>query len=64
MTSATVTQLGEMITNISGNTGNLETQTGEFAGIFQTAADKSGSSVKPETDKVRATATEILRVVF
>ena len=60
MTSATVTQLGEMITNISGNTGNLETQTGEFAGIFQTAADKSGSPVKPETDKdkVRATATE------
>ncbi len=58
MTSATVTQLGEMITNISGNTGNLETQTGEFAGIFQTAADKSGSSEKPETDKVRATATE------
>ncbi len=58
MTSATVTQLGEMITNISGNTGNLETQTGEFAGIFQTAADKSESSVKPETEKVKTTATE------
>ncbi len=58
MTSATVTQLGEMITNISGNTGNLETQTGEFAGIFQTAADKTESSAKPETENVRTTATE------
>lgn len=58
MTSATVTQLGEMITSISGNTGNLETQTGEFAGIFQTAADKSESSVRPETETVRTTATE------
>lgn len=58
MTSATVTQLGEMITNISGNTGNLETQTGEFAGIFQNAADKSGSSAKPVTEKAKTTATE------
>lgn len=58
MTSATVTQLGEMITNISGNTGNLDTQTGEFAGIFQTAADKSGGTVKRETEQVRTTATE------
>lgn len=58
MTSATVTQLGDMITNISGNIGNSETQTGEFAGIFQTAADKSGSLVKPETENLRTSATE------
>lgn len=58
MTSATVTQLGDMITNISGNIGNSETQTGEFAGIFQTAADKSGSSIKLEAENVRTSATE------
>ena len=41
MTSATVTQLGEMIANISNNMGNMDSQNGEFAGIFQTAAEKS-----------------------
>lgn len=58
MTSATVTQLGEMITNISGSTGNTETQTGEFAGIFQTAADKSGGMETKETETVKTSVTE------
>lgn len=55
MTSATVTQLGEMIANISGNAGNTETQTGEFAGIFQTAAGKSEGAGPQETVKTSVT---------
>lgn len=55
MTSATVTQLGEMIANISGNAGNAETQTGEFAGIFQTAAGKSEGVGPQETVKTSVT---------
>ena len=58
MTSATVTQLGEMLTNISTGTGNTETQNGEFAGIFQTAAEKNGSNEALGTEPVKATATE------
>ena len=41
MTSATVTQLGEMIANISNNISNMDSQNGEFAGIFQTASEKT-----------------------
>ena len=58
MTSATVTQLGEMLTNISTGTGNTEKQNGEFAGIFQTAAEKNGSNETLGTEPVKATATE------
>lgn len=58
MTSATVTQLGEMLTNISAGTGSTETQNGEFAGIFQTAAEKNGSNSELSTEPVKATATE------
>ena len=59
MTSATVTQLGEMIANISGNAGNTETQTGEFAGIFQTAAGKSEGAGPQETVKTSVTEKNI-----
>ena len=58
MTSATVTQLGEMIVGVNNNTGNMDTQTGEFAGIFQTAADKNGEAVKQDVETVKPSATE------
>ncbi len=58
MTSATVTQLGEMLTNINASMGNTETQTGEFAGIFQTAAEKSGESSEFGKEPAKVTATE------
>lgn len=56
MTSATVTQLGEMIANISNNMGNMDSQNGEFAGIFQTAAEKSEGM---ENQQVPATKTSV-----
>ena len=56
MTSATVTQLGEMIANISNNMGNMDSQNGEFAGIFQTAAEKTEGM---ENQQVPATKTSV-----
>ena len=58
MTSATVTQLGEMISNISSSTNSSEMQNGEFAGIFQTAADKSSDVQVQEAEPVKTSATE------
>lgn len=58
MTSATVTQLGEMIANINNNMGNMDSQNGEFAGIFQTAAEKTEGTDKTETAAVKTYATE------
>ena len=58
MTSATVTQLGDMMMGISNNIGNMDTQNGEFAGIFQTAAEKSEGTVKEEPVVTKASATE------
>ncbi len=58
MTSATVTQLGEMIANINNNMGNMDSQNGEFAGIFQTAAEKTEGTDKAETATVKTYATE------
>ena len=56
MTSATVTQLGEMIANISNNMGNMDSQNGEFAGIFQNAAEKTEGV---EDQQVPATKTSV-----
>ena len=58
MTSATVTQLGDMMMGISNNIGNMDTQNGEFAGIFQTAAEKSEGTVKEEPMITKTSATE------
>lgn len=58
MTSATVTQLGEMIVGISNNTGNMDTQNGEFAGIFQTAAEKSEGSETQDMTTAKTSVTE------
>ncbi len=58
MTSATVTQLGEMLAGISNTTGNMDTQNGEFAGIFQTAAQKSEGTEIQETVTTKTSATE------
>ncbi len=58
MTSATVTQLGEMIANISNNLGNMDSQNGEFAGIFQTAAEKSEGVEMKQTAATKTSVTE------
>ncbi len=58
MTSATVTQLGDMIAGISNNLGSMDTQNGEFAGIFQTAAEKSEAPVKQGNAIAKTSATE------
>ncbi len=60
MTSATVTQLGEMFTNISSSASSSEMQNGEFAGIFQTAADKTADAqtTEPEQEQVKPSVTE------
>lgn len=58
MTSATVTQLGEMIANISNNMGNMDSQNGEFAGIFQTAAEKSEGMEIQQTSAPKTSVTE------
>ena len=58
MTSATVTQLGEMIANISNNMGNMDSQNGEFAGIFQTAAEKSEGMENQQTPATKTSVTE------
>lgn len=58
MTSATVTQLGEMIANISNNMGNMDSQNGEFAGIFQTAAEKSEEMEIQQTPATKTSVTE------
>ena len=58
MTSATVTQLGEMIAGISNNIGNMDTQNGEFAGIFQTAAEKTEGLEKQEHLTSKTSAVE------
>ena len=58
MTSATVTQLGEMLAGISNTTGNMDTQNGEFAEIFQTAAQKSEGTEIQETVTTKTSATE------
>lgn len=59
MTSATVSQLSEMFINIGGNTGNTAKQNGDFAEIFQTAADKSGAVNAQESSKMTATESAI-----
>ena len=52
MTSATVTQLNEMFSNIGGSTGSgAMAQNGEFAGVFQTVADKGDSTNVSEMPK-------------
>ena len=58
MTSATVTQLGEMIANISNNMGNMDSQNGEFAGIFQTAAEKSDGMEIQQAPTTKTSVTE------
>ncbi len=58
MTSATVTQLGEMIANISNNMGNMDSQNGEFAGIFQTAAEKTEGMEIQQTPATKTSVTE------
>ena len=58
MTSATVTQLGEMIANISNNMGNMDSQNGEFAGIFQTAAEKSEGMEIQQTPTTKTSVAE------
>lgn len=58
MTSAVVTQLGEMISNINSSTNSSEMQNGEFAGIFQTAADKSATSETQGYEQGKTSATE------
>ncbi len=58
MTSATVTQLGEMIANISNNMGNMDSQNGEFAGIFQTAAEKSEGMEIQQAPATKTSVTE------
>lgn len=58
MTSATVTQLGEMIASISNNLGNMDSQNGEFAGIFQTAAEKSEGMEMKQTVATKTSVTE------
>ncbi len=58
MTSATVTQLGEMIANISNNMGNMDSQNGEFAGIFQTAAQKSDGMEIQQAPTTKTSVTE------
>lgn len=58
MTSATVTQLGEMIAGITNNTGNMDMQNGEFAGIFQTVAEKTEAVEKSEPVAGKATVVE------
>lgn len=58
MTSATVTQLGEMIANISNNMGNMDSQNGEFAGIFQTAAEKSDEMEIQQAPATKTSVTE------
>lgn len=58
MTSATVTQLGEMIANISNNMGNMDSQNGEFAGIFQTAAEKSDEMEIQQAPTTKTSVTE------
>ncbi len=58
MTSATVTQLGEMIANISNNLGNMDSQNGEFAGIFQTAAEKTEGMENQQMTTTKTSVTE------
>ena len=58
MTSATVTQLGEMIAGITNSTGNMDMQNGEFAGIFQTVAEKTEAVEKTEPIANKATVVE------
>lgn len=58
MTSATVTQLGEMIANISNNMGNMDSQNGEFAGIFQTAAEKSEGMEIQQAPAIKTSVAE------
>ena len=58
MTSATVTQLGEMIASISSNTCSVDTQKGEFAEIFQTAAVKSEGNDMQEMPATKVSVTE------
>ena len=58
MTSATVTQLGEMIAGITNSTGSMDMQNGEFAGIFQTVAEKTEAVEKTEPIANKATVVE------
>lgn len=54
MTSAAVTQLSEMVPGISTGNNQVETQTGEFAGVFQSAADKSMDNTVGTTEEKEA----------
>lgn len=58
MTSATVTQLGEMIASISNNIGNMDSQNGEFAGIFQNASEKTEGLEKQEISNNKISVVE------
>ncbi len=61
MTSAAVTQLNEMVSGISTGNNQVEAQAGEFAGVFQNAADKSMDNTVGATEEKEA-VTEVKSV--